>query len=230
MGTIQTKILIELSKNNRSKNGFMDRILFAVPDNLIKPYWNKKEIDNQTIINWQTILNKILNVNLKLDENFNPLSKILNLDSEAEKIYEVWFNKNVDLINNTDNEEIKSIYSKLDMYVFRLALIIEMSKFACNESELNNISENSINGAIKLIEYFRKTALKVHSIIHNDNDVMLSLDKAELLKALPNEFTTGEGIIIAKKLDISERTYKAFLKDNINVLFIYTKYGNYKKI
>ena len=230
VGTIQTKILIELSKNNRSKNGFMDRILFAFPDNLIKPYWNKKEIDNQTIISWETILNNILNINLKLDENFNPLSKILNLNSEAENNYIIWFNKNVDLMNNTDNEAIKSIYSKLDMYVFRLALIIEMSKFACNESELNNISENSINGAIKLIEYFRKTALKVHSIIHNDNDVMLSLDKAELLKALPNEFTTGEGIIIAKKLDISERTYKAFLKDNINVLFIYTKYGNYKKI
>jgi len=230
VGTIQDNILIDISKGDRSNNGFMDRILFAMPENLYKEHWNEIEPDQKITDNWNLIINKILNIPINLDEYINPISIVLKLDPQAKNIHKNWYDRNVDLINNTDNSAIRSIFSKLDIYVFRLALIIEMSKFACNESELNNISVDSVNGAIKLVEYFRKTALKVHSIIHNENDIKLSLDKVELLKALPNEFTTGEGLIIAQSLNIPERTYKDFISKNIDILFINLKHGEYKKI
>ena len=43
IGTIQKKILGELVKGERSSNGFIDRILFVMPESVLKSRWNDRE-------------------------------------------------------------------------------------------------------------------------------------------------------------------------------------------
>ncbi|MFZ4401958.1 MAG: DUF3987 domain-containing protein [Bacteroidales bacterium] len=228
-GTIQNKVLIDMSKNGRNNNGFIERILFVMPDNLQKPYWSEKELDVKFHNNWYEIINFLLDLQIQYDDCNNPISSILKFDKEAKKQLESWQNSNADLINSED-DEFSSIYSKLEIYVIRLALILEMADFACKREEnVQCITENAVSGAIKLIEYFRKTALKVHAIINNENiENKYSQDKIDLFKALPDNFTTKEAITIGAEYKKNEKFIDRFISDE--KMFIKTSHGNYAKI
>jgi len=228
VGTIQNGMLHELAKDNRNVNGFIDRILFVKPDNLRKPYWNEKEIDPVVLKDWDDIISKIMEIPLKLNVNSDIDPYVLRFSTPAKEILFEWQRKNTDMWNGAETEVIASIYSKLEVYIARLALILEISRWACGVSERESISVEAIKGAIKLIEYFRKTAIQVNALIAGDNPLSkFPKDKQELYNALPDYFKTEEGISIANDKGMPERTFKRFL--NNKELFQKMKIGQYGK-
>lgn len=231
-GTMQKGILSELAKDNRTQNGFIDRILFVIFDNLKKECWNEEEIDPIHAANWQEIILNLLALPLALDDFSNPNPQILRLSNEArERLFE-WQKENTDqcnIANEKDNEAIGSILSKMDMYVARLALILELIFWACGESNKQEISLKSIEGAIKLIEYFKISAIKVNSIITGYCPLdRLPEKKQALYKNLPDTFSTADGLMVALDHEITERTYNRMIDDK--KLFARTQRGFYKKI
>ena len=227
-GTIQNGVLHELAKDGRMQNGFIDRILFVIPDNVQKPYWSDSDINPGIIDNWKSIILKILNLQVRLDETLNPVPEMLLFTPEAKKIFFNWQKDNADQCNKADSEMISGIYSKLEMYAARLALILEILRWSCNEGDKQSISVDSINGAIKLIEYFKKSAVKVYSIISNSSPLeKYPTDKQNLYKALPESFTTESGLQIAETFNVPARTFKRFLDDR--ELFEKIKHGEYEK-
>ena len=227
-GTIQNGVLNELAKENRTQNGFIDRILFVIPDNIQKEYWSETDLSPVISDNWQNIMSRLLDLSIINDNTNNPQPEILKFSSEAKQILFKWQKVNTDQSNDIENEAVSGIYSKLEMYAVRLALILEMMNYACDQGNKKEISVNAIQGALRLIEYFRNSALKVHSIIMNDNPLgKHSLDKQSLYKALDHSFTTEIGLRVAEKLGIPERTFKRFLKDGS--LFENISRGKYKK-
>ena len=227
-GTIQNGVLNELAKENRTQNGFIDRILFVIPDNIQKEYWSETDLSPVISDNWQNIMSRLLDLSIINDNTNNPQPEILKFSSEAKQILFKWQKVNTDQSNDIENEAVSGIYSKLEMYAVRLALILEMMNYACDQGNKKEISVNAIQGALRLIEYFRNSALKVHSIIMNDTPLgKHSLDKQSLYKALDHSFTTEIGLRVAEKLGIPERTFKRFLKDGS--LFENISRGKYKK-
>lgn len=229
IGTIQTKMLNEISKDNRNQNGFIDRILFSMPQEFKKPYWSDKEVSQLIIDNWKTIILKLINLPFSLDENLCPQSEILYFNEEAKEELNIWQRKNTDLANENENEQIKSIYAKLEVYVIRLSLILEMIYWSCNESNKQSIGLNAVKGAIKLIEYFKKTAININSILSDYNPLdKLPNNLQSLYEYLPNEFPTKLGVDAAKLNEISERNFKRFLTNR--ELFKCISRGIYEKI
>jgi hypothetical protein len=228
VGTIQNGVLHQMGKESRTQNGFIDRILFAFPDNLEKPYWSDSEISQSIIDKWTNVILRILELSFNVDENLSPKSEIISFSDQAWDILKAWQITNTDLINSAENEHIASIYSKLEMYAVRIALILEMIFWSCGESHKQTISSSSVKGAIKLVEYFRQSAEKVYSIISNVNPTeKLAKDRKNLYESLPYEFTTEIGLQVAKLKGVSERTFKRFLKDN--ELFERIKQGEYER-
>jgi len=89
-------------------------------------------------------------------------------------------------------------------------------------------SLNAAKGAAKLCAYFLNNGLKVLGVLGSQNKTdELPQDKKQLFEALPDEFTTGEGLSIAESLGVPERTYDRFIRDE--KLFKWLKRGNYKK-
>lgn len=227
-GTIQNGILNELAKESRTQNGFIDRILFVIPDNIQKPYWSETDLSPDISENWQRIVSNLLNLSLTYDDTLNPNPEILKFSPEARRILFEWQKANTDQSNDTENEEVSGIFSKMDMYAVRFALILEMMRYACNESDKQSISVEATQGALKLVEYFKNSAVKVNSIISNTCPLeKYPADKKQLYKALPDTFTTEAGLQIAESLDIAERTYKRFL--NEKELFNRISRGEYEK-
>jgi len=227
-GTIQNGILTELAKDNRTQNGFIDRILFVIPDNIQKEYWSETDLPPIVSENWQAILSNLLNLSVSSDDTFNPVPEVIKFTPEAKQMLFEWQKANTDQSNDAENEVISGIYSKLEMYAVRLALILEMMRYACNESDKKAISTEAVGGALKLVEYFKNSAVKVNSIISNASPLdKHPADKQALYNSLPNTFTTEAGLNIAEGLGIAERTFKRFL--NEKDLFNRISRGEYEK-
>ena len=154
--------------------------------------------------------------------------QILRHTPKSKQLLFEWQKELTDLSNKPENEAISGICAKIEMYAIRLALCLEMVRFACGESQKQAIGIEAVQGALKLVEYFKNTAIRVHSIVSNTNPVdKLPTDKQTLYNILPEQFTTSEGVKIAENMGIAERTFKYFI--NKKDLFNYIKRGEYEK-
>ncbi|MRS05935.1 DUF3987 domain-containing protein, partial [bacterium] len=227
-GTIQTGVLNELAKDNRTQNGFIDRILFVMPDNLQKPYWSDTDISPNIITNWQAIINKLLGVQVAVDGMMTPVPEMLYFTQEAKEMLFAWQKRNVDESNTVENEAIEGIYAKLEMYAVRLSLILELMFWACGEGNRDAVTAKSVRGALMLVEYFKCSAIKAYNIISNTNPIdQLPLNKRNIYNALPYTFTTEQGIRIAEGFEMPERTFMRFIKQK--TLFTQLSRGEYEK-
>lgn len=227
-GTIQPGVLNELA-DNRTENGFLDRLLFVVPDNLKKEYWSETELNQSIVENWQTIISNLLDIPINFDDTDTLIPEILRFTPEAKHLLFKWQKELTDQSNKPENEAISGINAKIEMYAIRLALILQMVRYACNEGNKQAIGIEAVQGALKLVEYFKKTAIKVHSIVSNASPLdKLPTDKQTLYIALPDIFTTSEGMQIVESMGISERTFKRFL--NNKELFKRIRQGEYEKL
>ena len=227
-GTIQKGILNELAKDSRTQNGFIDRILFVIPDNIKKECWSETDLPPVVSENWESIISNLLSLSITNDDTLNPSPEVLKFTPEAKKVLFEWQKVNTDQCNEAENEAVSGIFSKMDMYVLRLALILEMMRFACNESNKQAVSIEAVQGAVKLVEYFKSSAVKVNSILSNASPLdKHPTDKQALYNALPDTFTTEIGLQVAEGLAVAERTFKYFL--NEKELFMRISRGEYQK-
>ena len=228
IGAIQPKVLNELAAN-RTENGFLDRVLFVAPKDLNKSYWSEEELQPLTISNWENIVSSLLGFSLDRDQEGNPQPMVLKLTPEAKKYLSDWQKKLTDESNDSEDEALGGINAKLEVYAIRFSLILQMIAYVCNEGSKDAVNVEAAKGAVRLAEYFKKTAVAVRSILKGTPPVgNLAEDKQHLYNVLPNEFTTNEGEKIAEGLNIPSRTFRHFISNK--ELFVNEKRGKYKKM
>jgi len=227
-GTIQTSILNELAKNSRSQNGFVDRLLFVILENIQKESWSEEDLPSGISENWESIISKLLNLVVTYDETQNPSPEILKITADAKKKLIEWQKENTNHCNEAETDALSGIYSKMDIYVLRLALILELIRYACNESDKKAVGILAMEGAIKLVEYFKQSAKKVQSILSPLNILpeILPENKMNVYLELPDIFTTQEGLKISEGM-MSVRAFMDWLKNKI--YFTRLAHGKYKK-
>lgn len=228
IGTIQSKLLYLIAKDDRGANGFIDRVLFAMPAILKKEKWSSEQLNPLTEQRWSAIIDKLLKLSIEVNEQNSEPFKVYKFSNQAYKELEEWQAINADKSNATDDDAIKGIYSKLEIYAIRFCLILHLLECACTSFLPNEIQPSTVAGAIKLIEYFRHTALRVHNII-NDKDPLddLPIKNQELYSALPETFVTKDALRIGREHGFSERTVKRML--NNEDLFRWIRQGQYEK-
>lgn len=228
-GTIQNDVLPEFAKGGKTQNGFIDRILFVIPEDIRKEYWSNLELPDWVSVKWNDVITKLITKPELSDEANNPIPNILRFTNEAHKLVFEWQRKNTDEMNSLINESSRGIFSKLEIYIIRLSLILEMINHACTGAQVVYVSEESVRGAIKLIEYFKNSALRAQTFISKVNPYYnLSENFQKLHQLLPEEFNTSDGIKAAEKLSIKQRTFNEFLKNKD--LFKKISHGIYRKM
>ena len=142
-GGIQPGVLKDFSKG-KIENGFIDRWLFAYPDKVPYPKLNENEIDPRTKESWAEIVNRIH------DLPFDGASRVLRFSPEAKAAFTDWYN-NLSNEKNSGGDAFAGLAAKMDKYCARFALILEVLKYGCRESDLNDVSLESTRGAIALL-------------------------------------------------------------------------------
>lgn len=218
LGGMQPSALEAMASNNRDSDGFLARFLFVYPSNLKSKKFTGKSIDTPHKENYSDLINDLYGMG----------ASTLKASNSQIEIYKQWQHKKVEECHNDDLETL--IQSKLETYVWRFSLIIELIEQATKGTFNNNLCDESINKAINLAEYFRKNALKVYDKISSTNPLdKLSENKQELFRELPMEFKKGDHDDLFKKYSVSGGTLSRFL--NKKELFKRVdSIGNYKKM
>ena len=227
IGTIQKKILSDLAHGNRSSNGFIDRILFIMPTIQQKARWNEKDISPDLESQWHTLLNRLINIECSFDENNEIQPSIVTFSDEARKLLYKWQHEHADLCDNLSNEMLLGIYCKLEIYIIRFCLVIQITRWLCGECSKDQVDTETVQRAILLTEYFKQTATRVQNLM---NETALTVQQQSVLFQLPELFTTAQGVEIAASQGMKERAFKEFLSKHTGTLFQKDRHGEYRKV
>lgn len=229
VGTIQNGILNELAQGSRSSNGFIDRLLFVMPNNQDKQPWSDKEPTFDIEAAWADIIGRLVKLPYETDSDGNIIANILHFAQDAKaRLYE-WQRQNTEECNREECDALKGVYNKFDFHAIRFCLILQMARWACGEADRTNIDILSVENAISLVDYFKATARKVHGII---SEMSLTEQQRAIIAALPDCFTTEEGIAVARENGMPGRTFQDFLKRSVSLgtYFQREKHGHYSKL
>ena len=119
----------------------MDRWLFAFPEKVKYPKFNDVDIDEKISRNWKEIVDRILEL------PFDDTPRVVKLSPGAKLVFKEWFDKLAEQKNN-GGTRFAGLATKIDRYCGRMALGIELMKYGCGESELLDISEDSMRCSI----------------------------------------------------------------------------------
>lgn len=227
VGTIQKNILGELSKGERSSNGFIDRILFVMPNIQQKARWSKTELSEDIEKQWAGIIQQLIEIPCPKDEEGEVIPEIIPFAENAKTRLYMWQEEHAKLCDTEANETLIGVYCKLEVYIIRFCLLIQIARWVCSEGDKNEIDLVSVERAITLTEYFLHSAQQVHSEIAG---LQLTQQQQQLLAELPSSFQTAEALCIAERLGMKERAFKDFLSRNIGHLFAKERHGLYHKL
>ena len=217
-GGIQPEILSSFAKG-KIQNGFVDRWLFAYPEKVPYPKFNDVDIDERIAANWTKIIQRILSL------PFEGTPKVVKLSPGAKALYKEWFD-NLSNQKNNGGSSFAGLATKMDRYCGRFSLVLEVLKFGCKESKLQDISEDSMRGAIALSYYFIACGIKAHrKFISSPVDELPGMQKT-IYDELPQSFETRTGLVIAERYGMPERTFKRWLSTS---LFRKITHGFYEK-
>lgn len=229
IGTIQNDILLDIIGGKNSKNGFADRVLFVIPENLKKQYWNDNEISDESIENYAKIIKSIMNQSVRYDEYDRVKPNVIRYTKEAKALVKEWQRNNTDKYNNQIHNAMDGYYSKIETYISRFALTLQVMKDACESFTPNKVERFAVEGAIEIASYFILQANKVG--VQNRKQSLLNDNKQrkDFYDDLPLEFETNQAIQIGttKPYNFNSRTIERLLKKP--ELFIKVKRGKYRK-
>lgn len=225
IGTIQTKLVHELFKKGYEDNGLLDRILFVLPKTQRISAWaNMAEVSDAKPMaaqHWATILNKILSLEYAGKDGEKPKPTVISMTEEAKNHFRDWCNQAIDKINDTPNDaDVKNRTMKQFLVVAKLALTIQVLRWACGESHLQYVDLESVKSAIRIDEFFEDSYTRLEErVVEERLDPQLS----DMLELLPMQFETKQAVAIGEQQGLALRTV-------MNHLASFIKAGAIKKI
>ena len=228
IGTTQPGRLGEQFGGKRMMNGFSSRFLKVYPEIDKMPSWNDTAMPDGVLEEWERIIRKVVTVTPSTDQEGKATSIELLFSQEAKLRVIQW----KDEVNNkayaeTDSDAVRALCGKLETYLVRFCLVIQIMHCICGESGMDKIEPGTAELAIKLTEYFRNMESRIAPEIEPG---ILDNRFTELLGNLRDSFTTAEAVREALQLGISESSVKRFLRDGGRGFVKKKSHGCYRKI
>lgn len=242
-GGIQPEVLKGLLGEGREANGFIPRILFAYPTNMEKKHPTEQIPDGFLVGKYNTIINRLNDLPTNVDaeqlaEHDGAIKSVhLRLDPPAQKRFFQFLCDNTDAQNAADEEIVRAILAKMDNYCLRFVCILYLYDFAAKQADIKyfNVSTMEsqtipikfVEDAIKLVEYFKSTALKVVDKFQSPVSE-LPENKQNWYEALPDEFTFDTALTAWESIGLKKRSMQYMLMDR-NLFEKLPGKGNYRK-
>lgn len=139
-----------------------------------------------------------------------------------------WQQLNKNLCDDACEADMEGIYSKLEIYIIRLSLLMQTLSWACGDDRFLCVGLVAVERAIKLVEYFRRMNEEVYALANYVDPIEgLTQKMQRLYKELPESFSVSDGEGRAAHLGVPIRTFKRFISKKS--LFERVKRGYYRK-
>ena len=231
VGTMQITRMHELIEKGYKENGLLDRIIFVYPSSQEISDWQLDEDSSFASFEkysnmWESIFNKV--IDLPFSDNDNVQS-ILDFSPEAKAYFTNWRNNAIRAVNQIqDDGLVDSRVIKAPMITARLALVLQILRWACGEVHKDFVDIDSTKSAIALSEYFESCYSDIQKYMLQES---IEPQKKELLDCLSATFTTADAIQAGKEVGQSERSVMYSLVNlATNKIIKKIKRGEYEKL
>ena len=231
VGTMQTTRMHELIEKGYKENGLLDRIIFVYPSSQEFSDWQLDEDSSFASFEkysnmWESIFNKV--IDLPFSDNDNVQS-ILDFSPEAKAYFTNWRNNAIRAVNQIqDDGLVDSRVIKAPMITARLALVLQILRWACGEVHKDFVDIDSTKSAIALSKYFESCYADIQKYMLRES---IEPQKKELLDCLSATFTTADAIQAGKEVGQSERSVMYSLVNlATNKIIKKIKRGDYEKL
>ena len=149
-GTIQDDVAKQVFNHEHQANGLFARFLFARP-----PEPRRRWRCSRSAARFADVVL----AHFKRLQELNPPPAgeepmAIGLSTEAESVYEPWFNAHNELREGTDDNLVRSILAKIEEVPARLALVLELAQ-AKDPTTVRQVSQETMHRAIGLANWFR---------------------------------------------------------------------------
>ena len=215
VGSIQTQLISEIFRKEYIANGLVDRFLFVYPKEQQLSHWlvnsnTNGQVDMTT--RWNAIIDMVFSLQCEADE-YGRISnqRVIQMSDDARLHFYKWYNGIITDINAIDDDTlVESRKTKLNCNTARIALVLQVMRWAAGESHLQYVDLDSVVGAIKLTDYFEDCYYRI-----KDKFMMSEEQDAKMvwLSLLPEQFTSNEAEKEGQKMGFSRRSIFNMLKD-----------------
>ena len=227
IGTIQPGILVSNLSGRHQENGFLFRILQArIPDEeSTKIHWNENVFPAELRKSWQ---DKILGILKRCDEEYSAFDSpsSYTYEEDAKQGIILWQNDTEDRLEREGRPEEVEIYRKIQVHVHKFALILHTLK----EERSSVIGFETAIFATLLCDYYFWSAICTLTLMEESNPPTVKKRYNDLFFELDDKFTTQQAVEAGRRLGISERSVKYYLKDFKGRLFSQLHFGVYAKM
>lgn len=205
VGTMQTTRMHELIEKGYKDNGLIDRIIFVYPSSQEISDWQLDEDSSSASFDkysamWESIINKVISLPFTETEDNGLTQKILDFSSEAKAFFTNWRNEAIRAVNQIqDDGLVDSRVIKAPMITARLALVLQILRWACDEVHKDFVDIDSAKSAIALSEYFENCYVNIQKYMLRES---VEPQKRELLDCLSANFTTADALQAGKEVEI----------------------------
>ena len=234
VGTMQTTRIHELIEKGYKENGLLDRIIFVYPSSKEIADWQLDEDSSFATFEkysamWESIIDRVVSLPFAKNESGGNTQNILDFSSEAKAYFTNWRNNAIRAVNQIqDDELVDSRVIKAPMITARLALILQILRWACGVVHKDFVDIDSTKSAIALSEYFESCYADIQKYMLNER---IEPQKKELLDCLSVIFTTSDAIQAGKEVGLSERSVMYSLVNlATNKIIKKVKRGEYEKL
>ena len=209
-------------------NGFSSRFLKVYPEINEMPGWNDTDMQDDVLTHWENIIRTVVGITIQTDKEGNVISKELAFSPDAKQRIIRWKEEvSNSAYSSTESDAVRALCGKLETYIIRFCLVIQIMRGICGESSMTEIDTESAERAISLTEYFRAMETRISPELETG---ILQPRYTELLGNLGDSFSTNDILREAKKLGISRSSIFRFLKDGSQGFLEHIEHGQYRKI
>lgn len=231
VGTMQTTRMHELIEKGYKENGLLDRIIFVYPSSQEIADWQSdvdSSFDKYSTM-WESIIDKVISLPFVENEDDKNTQTVLDFSSEAKAYFTNWRNNAIRTINQIqDDGLVDSRVIKAPMITARLALVLQIFRWACGEVHKDFVDIDSTKSAIALSAYFESCYSDIQKYMLRES---IEPQKKELLDCLPKQFTTSDAIQAGREVGLSERSVMYSLVSlATNKIIKKVKRGEYEKL
>lgn len=204
IGSIQPSVLHNsLKTKSLIDNGFAQRFLYVFPDKVARQQYSEKAIDGDVIARYDKYINDLNNLG-------NDSQLVITLSAEALDQYIQFVNYTTDTVNDTVDEFLRSLYSKMEIHLCRLALTIYVGKRVSGEMYGNEIDGDTMNYAIRLCHYFIANGQKIHRLL-SEGKPSADITNEKLIQTIFERYNVKSQSKLADALNVSQQAISKHL-------------------
>lgn len=201
IGTTQPDAIKQFLKNRMMvDNGFIQRFLFVFPSDFPKAYYTEKVMDRRLLAEYNVFIHDLCEMP-DLEVSFSE---------ETKRRFAKYSDELTDKVNQTDNGFLRAVYSKMEITLSRLSLIVHVAKIIAKETCADVIEVSTIEYCIQVCRYFVATAEKVNNNLLGYSEGSM-LSNRDLMKELSRRYKLNQSKL-AEGLGVTQQAINKLLR------------------